>query len=225
MAYLYVVAEGVRDDLFYDLITERITGRPFERPQDFRIRPGSNWKTALAAGKLLLNRLKHWDGPQAVAVILAIDNDRAPGNPGTVLPHPLPLRGHDLRKTPRYPAVTAMIAEAFTEDRDDWPVDVAVAMPVEMLESWVLLLSNPARPALPLFAEATQASARAYYGHKPPNQLKDLVKLEAAAAGVTVDEYFWYAAEQDLDAGAAASPSFAMFLDQVRQWREHRREG
>ena len=195
-----------------------MTGRTFERPSDFRLRHGANWKTALAGGRLLLNRVKHWTEPQEVAVILAIDNDRAPGHPGS-LPHARPLVGQDLKKAPRHPAVMKMVTDALGTDRDAWPVKVAMAMPVEMIESWVLLLCDPHRPALPLFAEAGQASARAYYGAAPPPQLKDLCKAEAAALGVSLDVYFWRAAEQDIEAVTPTSPSFRMFVEELAQWR------
>ncbi|HEY5892195.1 MAG TPA: hypothetical protein VIT91_03095 [Chthoniobacterales bacterium] len=218
MGYLYILSEGERDELFYELIAERVTGRVFEHPSDFRLRRGANWKTALAGGRMLLNRFKHWKGRQGVAVILAVDNDRAPGHPGS-LPHPRPLVGRDLKKSPRYPEVVKMIAEAFGSDRVTWPVDVALAMPVEMIESWVLLLCDPQRPTLPLFAEKIQWSARAYYGAEPPPQLKDACKAEAAALGKTLDDYFWHAAEQDIEAVTVASPSFKMFVDEIRQWR------
>ena len=92
-------------------------------------------------------------------------------------------------------------------------------MPVEMIESWVLLLCNRQRPTLPLFAEAIQASARAYYGAEPPAQLKDLCKAEAAALGKPLDEYFWHAVEQDLEAAIAVSPSLKMFVEEIRLWR------
>jgi hypothetical protein len=217
MVYLYILSEGERDELFHELIAERVTGCTFERPSDLRLRHGANWKTAMAGGRLLLNRVKHWKESQDVAVILAVDNDRAPGHPGS-LPYPRPLVGHDLKKQPRYPAVVKMIADALGTDRETWPVDVAVAMPVEMIESWVLLLSNPQRPALPFFAEAIQPSARAYYGATPPPQLKDLCKAEAAAIGKHLDEYFWHSAEQDWEAAAGVSRSFGMFLEDLKQW-------
>jgi len=217
MGYLYILSEGERDELFYELIAERVTGRVFERPSDLRLRHGANWKTALAGGRLLLNRVKHWKEPQDVAVILAVDNDRSPGHPGS-LPHPRPLVGHDLKKPPRYPAVVKMVADALGTDRGTWPVDVAVAVPVEMIESWVLLLCNPHRPALPLFAEAIQQSARAYHGAAPPPQLKDLCKTEAVALAKRLDEYFWHAAEQDIEAAIAVSPSFRMFVEELGQW-------
>lgn len=219
MGYLYILSEGERDELLYELIVEKVTGRTFERPSDFRLRHGANWKTALAGGRLLLNLVKKWAGQQGVAVVLAVDNDRSPDHPGAV-PHSRPLVGHDLKKPARYPAVMKMVADALGSDRSQWPVDVAVAMPVEMIESWVLLLCNPQRPALPIFAEASQPSARAYHGGQPPLQLKDLCKQEAAVLGKVLDEFFWHAAEQDLEAACAASASLQMFVDEIRQWRQ-----
>ena len=112
-----------------------------------------------------------------------------------------------------------MVTDALGPDRGTWPVDVAVAMPVEMIESWVLLLCDPQRPTLPLFAEAIQSSALAYCGATPPPQLKDLCKAEAAAIQKPLDEYFWHAAEQDIEATIAVSPSFRMFVEELRQWR------
>ena len=219
MPCLYILSEGERDELFYDLIAERVTGRTFERSSEFRLRHGANWKTALKLGRILLERIKHWTDPQDIFVILAVDNDRAPGHPGS-LPHPRPLVGHDLKKPPRYPAVTKMVTDALGTDRGTWPVDVAVAMPVEMIESWVLLLCDPNRPTLPLFAEAIQPSARACYGATPPPQLKDLCKAEAAALPKPLDEYFWHAAEKDIEASIAVSPSFRMFVEELQQWHQ-----
>ena len=112
-----------------------------------------------------------------------------------------------------------MVTDALGTDRGMWPVDVAVAMPVEMIESWILLLCDPSRPTLPLFAEAIQPSARAYHGVKPPRQLKDLCKAEAAALGKSLGDYFWHATEKDIEATIAVSPSFRMFVEELRQWR------
>lgn len=170
MGFLYILSEGERDGLFYELMAERVTGLAFERPTDLRLRHGANWKSALAGSRLLLNRVKHWTEPQNVAVILAIDNDRTRGHPGAV-PGAQPVIGHDLRKQPRYPAVIKMIADALGSDRAKWPVDVAVAVPMEMIESWILLLCDPHRPALPVFADARQAIARECHGTSPPPQL------------------------------------------------------
>ena len=220
MAVLYILSEGARDELFYDILAERITGNAYESSEDLRLRHGANWKTALAGGRLLLNRVKHWTEPQEIAVILAIDNDRSSGHPGSAS-HLRPLVGMDLKKPPRYPTVVQMIEDALGSDRSQWPVDVALAMPVEMIESWVLLFCEPQRPALPIFAEASQPGTRAYYGQTPPPQLKDLCKSEAAGCAKSLEEFFWHAAEQDIEAAAAASSSLLMFVDQLRSWRKY----
>ena len=34
----------------------------------------------------------------------------------------------------------------------------------------------------------------------------------------SLDEYFWHAAEQDIEAAVAVSPSFRMFVEELRQW-------
>ncbi|MDB6174109.1 MAG: hypothetical protein JWL59_3420 [Chthoniobacteraceae bacterium] len=217
MAYLYILSEGDKDELFYQILAERITGQTFDQPSNFRLRNGSNWKTAQAQGRLLLNCVKHWSAQQDIAVILAIDNDRAPGHPGSS-PHPRALKGADLRKMPRYLLLLEMVTNALGTNRTEWPVKVAVAIPVEMIESWVLQLCNPTRATLPLFAESNQRSARDYYQGAPPPQLKDLCKFEADALEKPLDEYFWHAAEQDLDAAAAMSPSLKMFVDELKQW-------
>ncbi len=57
-----------------------------------------------------------------------------------------------------------MLEIALGPNRNSWPVDVALAMPVEMIESWLLVLLNPDCPELPLFSEARQALPRLYYG-------------------------------------------------------------
>jgi hypothetical protein len=219
MAFLYVLSEGEGDDLFIDLICERVTGQKFERTEEFRLRPGSNFKTALADARLLLNRFRKWSGPQDVAVVIAIDNDRAPGHPGAV-ELARPRMGSDCKKSPRFPDLQKQIEGTLGPDREKWPVDVAVAMPVEMIESWILILHNANRRALPVFKRANQPLARLYYGGSPSPQLRDLCEAEAAEHGLTFQEFFWKAvADGDINAAETASPSLKMFLDEVREWR------
>ncbi|MGC1481288.1 MAG: hypothetical protein WA771_12330 [Chthoniobacterales bacterium] len=218
MPSLYILCEGDRDDLFFDLLCERVTGTKFDRPLDLRLRHGANWKTAMSTAELLLNRVRHWTDPQENAVVIAVDNDRAPGHPAST-PHPGPLVGVDLKKQSRYAGIQKMLHSALGPDRSAWPVDIAPAVPVEMIESWLLVLHNPNRAALPIFSSASQSLPRAYYGSTPPPQLKDLRNHDAAAKNLSLDEYFWSATESDLEAAAAASPSLKMFIDEIRSWR------
>lgn len=216
--FLYILCEGELDEMFYEHIAERVTGKTFESPADLRVRHGSNWKTAMAAARMLLARVKHWHGAQPVGVIIAVDNDRTPQHPGGNQPS-RPLPPHDQNKKARHPALTTMAQDALGSDRSTWPVKVALAVPVEMIESWVLTLLDPScATALPLFSEAASASARFYYGGNPPPQLKDLVQQEAKRSNSEEMDLFWQASECDLAAGAAASPSFRMFLDDLKNW-------
>ena len=218
--YLFILSEGTRDEMFYELVAERVTGSSFQSTTDFRLREGANRKTAMASARLLMSEVKRWKEQQDVAVIIAVDNDRSPDHPGATTNSSRPLPRHDLKKPPRYPALVKIVEDALGSDHSLWPVDVALAVPVEMIENWALLLMNPTRPQLPLFAEASQPIAREYYGSTPPPQLKDLRDAEAKAQGLSLDEFFRQAAKQDLDAAASVSPSFALFLTDLRGWRK-----
>jgi hypothetical protein len=215
--YLYILCEGELDEMFYERIAERVTGETFQSDEEFRVRQGSNWKTAIATAQLLLNRFKGWKTPQEVAVIIAVDNDRAPGHPGgRAYPRPLPKA--DQKKESRYPKLAALVKESLGEDPQQWPVKVALAVPVEMIESWVLTLLDPDREELPVFSEASGELARQYYEGKPPPQLKDLRDEEAAKRGLSRDELFWAAAGSDLGTGASVSPSLQLFLNDLKSW-------
>ena len=218
--HLYILAEGELDELLYERVCERVTRQEFERSTEFSLRLGSNWKTAMAGARLLMSRFKYWAQPQDVGVIIAVDNDRSPGHPGGK-PAPRTLPKQDLRKPPRYSELVKIVEDALGKERISWPIDVALAVPVEMIESWLLTLLDPScAESLPLFAEASQATARAYYQGNPPPQLKDLRKADQRQRGISEMEHFWLAAEQDLEAAAKASPSFAMFVKELQAWRK-----
>ena len=216
--YLCILCEGETDEMFYERLTERVTAWNFEKPMDFRLRRGANFKTALAKARLLLNRLRHWKDQQDVCVVIAVDNDRAPGNPGARdLARVLPP--FDRKKEARYPALVKMVEERLGVDRAGWPVQVALAMPVEMIESWLLVLIDPERGELPLFSRADDQIARVYHGKNPPLQLKDLRDAEAKKRGVRVEELFFEVADiGDLERLAAREGSFAMFKAELEKW-------
>lgn len=217
--YLYTLCEGELDEIFYERIAEHITGFSFHSDQEFRLRHGANWKTALANAKLLLNRVRHWTDKQDVAVIIAVDNDRAPDHPEGRT-YPLPLPKFDRQKEPRHRKLVFMLEESMGKDRSKWPVDVALAVPVEMIESWVLLLLNPEYDTLPPYSEASSPLAERYYGSRPPPQLKDLRDEAAKSRGLNLDELFWQAAGEDLEAAAKVSPSLRLFLDDLKAWSQ-----
>lgn len=215
--YLYILCEGELDEMFYERLAERVTGQSFEADQEFRLRHGSNWKTAIASARLLIQRVRRWTSRQDIAVIIAVDNDRAPGHPAATAPaRPLPKA--DQKKEERYAKLVSMLDEALGKERTNWPVEVALAVPVEMFESWVLTLLDPKRAELPLFSEASSRLAREYHGAKPPPQLKDLCKDAAAASGMSLMELFWRAAESDLSEAASSSDSLRLFLEDLQSW-------
>lgn len=203
--------------MFYERLCERLTGLSFFRPDEFRTRSGANWKTAIVAARLLMERFVRFTAPQEIAVLIAIDNDRAPGHPGC-RNYPQPLPAHDRKKEPRFPKLQAMVNENLGADPAQRCVQAVIAMPVEMIESWLLLLLDPSRADndLPPFAEADSAIAREYYGKQPPPQLKDLREAERSIRNVDLETLFFDAADAgDLDGLTTASESFAVFRKEV----------
>ncbi len=216
--HLYILCEGELDEMFYERLAERVTGQTFLQDEEFRLRHGANWKTAMASARLLISRFKHWQEKQDIAVIIAVDNDRAPDHPGG-RQYPRPLPRVDQSKAPRHMKLQNMLNEDLGAVASTWPVDVALAVPVEMIESWVLLLLDPQREELPPFSQSSQRLAHIYYDRTPPPQLKDLRDEEAKQRGVDHLQLFWNAAEQPLEAAMTASPSLRMFVEQLKNWR------
>ncbi|HEX2749048.1 MAG TPA: hypothetical protein VHM91_13665 [Verrucomicrobiales bacterium] len=224
--FLHILAEGERDELFYERICEKLTGLTFQRNtsgnEEYRYVPGANWKTVFRLARLALSKYSHLETSQEIAILIAMDNDRAPGHPGG-REYPRPLPGHDRKKEPRYPQLQSMVAEKLGTDPAERKVQAVIAMPVEMIESWLLLLLDPARreESLPPFSETNSAIAREYYGKEPPPQLKDESEASRKRLKLDPDSHFFAAADTgDLEALTAASPSFAVFRKEVEVLRE-----
>ena len=213
---LHLLAESDRDAFFYERLCERLSDLSFAT---FEIRPrlGSNWASVLVQARLLLERFRPISPPQQIVVLIAVDNDRAAGHPGGRI-YPRPLPGADRRKEPRYQKLEQMVNENLGPDPGSRNVQAILAVPVEMVESWILLSLNPSLQDddLPLFSEADSAMAREYFGRDVPPQLKDLRKAEEAARKLGQTDLFWLAADKaDLDQLKTRSPSFALFRKQV----------
>ena len=110
-------------------------------------------------------------------------------------------------------------------EQPEWPIQGAVAVPVEMLESWLLLISDGEKhqdeASLPPFAKKDRPLARNFYSHKNlPDQLKDLCDLEKRERGIGAAlEFVAYCAGRlEPDDLAARAPSFALFKRQVDSW-------
>lgn len=221
MSYLYILSESDNDDVFYHRCVERLTGRTFERVP-YRLRKGGGIAEVRSKSRLLFQQIVHTGFVDETFFVVALDNDRSPVHPDHAVLSKLSER--DQRKECRFCAILAT-AETILGPRERWPIGGAIAVPVQMLESWLLLICDPARyereSDLPLFAEMTQPEAVRYYRPKqPPKQLKDLRDREKDARGiVTNPEFCAYCADR-LDAMRLSdqSPSFALFKAQVDAW-------
>lgn len=103
--------------------------------------------------------------------------------------------------------------------RGDRPV------PVQMLESWLLLIAAPDAYAhetsLPLFSDQGSTSAKQYYSSQtPPPQLKDLKRQERTRLGLGSEQAFCRCCLGQLQPEdlAGRSPSFQRFLDEIAGW-------
>jgi hypothetical protein len=102
--------------------------------------------------------------------VIGIDNDRA-------VEHPThERRAHSREEGCRHCGLTDAI---YTGMPNGWPIPGAVAVPVQMIEAWLLLMHDveryPQEATLPVCARRDQETARRLYGADPPPQLKDLV--------------------------------------------------
>ena len=213
---LYLLGESSVDETFYEGVAERITGYSFRR-REIRVRPNAGYPAVCAATRLFLQSLVRLAAEGEIFFILAVDNDR--------VPHPWDAedRGIVREGESRYERFERELADGLGKDRAAWPVKGALAIPVEMLESWILLATGEKEEAdLPRFSRARSVIAREFYAPSPPPpQLKDLVKEKRYAAGYWHNEEFFLdcAHRLDPDKLAAKSPSFAYFYAQVKDWK------
>jgi hypothetical protein len=220
MRTLTVFSESPHDDFVYESLAERITGQYFQLcdvPLGYRKHSGVD--KVLGLLRMLLKTLPKTGEESDRALIIAVDNDRCPGHPGAT-PHPRPLPPVERNRGSRWELIQTALRERWGEHRAAWPMDVAVAVPVEMLESWLLLLLDPQRGPLPLYPNASDMQARIYHQpQKPGPQLKDLAQQEALQRNMSKQELMMAATDGDLDAVEKISPSFRMFTDDLRAWR------
>lgn len=217
MKLLHILSESDSDAFLYERIAERVTGSTFTRC-DIRLRKGDGVSKVTASIKLLLSMFPRQTPRPECALLFAIDNDRCPDHPGASA-YSRELTSAERRRASRWRFIHDAMIDRWGENRGTWPVDVAVAVPVEMIESWILLLLNPERGPLPIHSLSSHRSAIAYSDPMPPEpQLKELTKAEATNRILTKQELMMAAVECDLDAVARVSPSFRMFVDDLRNW-------
>lgn len=219
MPFIYIVAESEGDALFYITCAERICGTRFD--DMIRVsRRGTGFAQARRMLRYMLAdvRNSHGGGP-GIFWIAALDNDRAPQHPDNARPLGV-LSNADQRKTNRH---AELLAEASSHSVTSTG---AIAVPVEMIESWVLqALSPDALLKLPAFSEQDAALAISYYqtnhGSAPPPQLKDLAHAAMKEHGCEDWYEFLIEVADKLDAAKLAeqSRSFALFREDLLRWQ------
>ncbi|MGD1861828.1 MAG: hypothetical protein ACFB0E_17885 [Leptolyngbyaceae cyanobacterium] len=191
-----------------------------------RIRKGGGIGAVRQALTPFLNAIKYSGSVESTYFLISVDNDRRPL-------HPEHLQRDDFKQLSkkeqtdpcRRCEIEGKIQAKLGKDQSTWPISGAIAIPVEMLESWLLLICDPAKygteAKLPVFSDKNKASATKYYGSKKkvPDQLKDLVDSERQTLGQSKQEFYRHCASiLDPDALAQVSLSFAQFLSQVISW-------
>lgn len=227
MSILYVVSESDNDAVFYALCAEKLTGRTFSL-WPMKNRKGDGVEAVKVQLKYAVKMVRSAaQGGEQVSFIASMDNDRAP--------HPenagqLPVAtgtGLDrarltLKERNRAERLTWMIAaveSVLGPNRSAWLLPVALAVPVEMLESWIVRSrrAEPPQPT-PHFSKADSDRARQYYRpSEPPPQWKDLMAIEKGDEDMR-EFLARVVKELDADALAAQSLNFRMFKDWLDAW-------
>ncbi len=226
MRLLYVVSESDADAEFYALCVAKICGWT-PRLISVRNRRGRGILPAKDGLRDALKAARQAAGSGAVAFLVAIDNDRAPHpeNVGTLDRQRL-LPGERGRES-RSEWLRRELATVLGANSATWPLPVALAVPVEMLESWLVMIfrTEPLQPAR-FFSRADSPGAREYYHPiPPPPQWKDLCEAEQARLAerrpeLAGREAFYLHAVERLDAVAlsAKSESFREFVEWLAKW-------
>ena len=209
-AQLYLLTEDDWDDQVLLFLLEMMTGRRLDVVRT-RLRRGGGIGEVRKKLSLLFAAIRRLGTQDGLLFTVAVDNDRA-------VPHAAHGANRDLKC--RHCGVDDEIHRLLPDGRN---IPGAIAVPVEMLEAWILLLHDPAAYAresdLPRCAWAYQPIAIRTYGATPPPQLKDLLQSECARIGKTRTELALAAVLRlDADDLAVRSPSFALFRQQVATW-------
>lgn len=223
--FIYILSESNIDDVFYSLCVEKIKEQAYMLVPR-RLRRGGGISQVRKYLQILLKDIRYSGEVEITFFVIALDNDRSPAHPThQQIPNINKLPENERRKTCRFCELEKTAYDILGADRETWPIKGAIAVPVQMLESWLLLICNRREheneASLPMFAWKSMPLARMYHSPKQPgNQLKDLAGLEKKKLGINSSEDFClYCIEQlSPDDLALVSPSFSLFLGQVNNW-------
>ena len=126
------------------------------------------------------------------------------------------------KRASRMEWMLATVEAVLGQNRNAWPLPVALAVPVEMIEAWIVRARREAEPQpTPHFSKADSDRARLYYAPAaPPPQWKELAAEEEKQCGHSDGLAFYeqVVRELDADALAARSLSFQMFKEWLDAW-------
>jgi hypothetical protein len=202
--------------LFFEACAERISGKSFLQTEPRRLRKNGGIGAVRKAIPSFLNDLRRVESLDAYFVI-ALDNDRSPDHEHE---HSrlTGLAKSDHRKACRICEIRREIEKAWGANSAAWPAKGAIAVPLQMLESWILhSIDQRTDDELPIFAKKTQATAKTYHHGNPPDQLKDLCDAYRGDKG-KAEFVLDIASTMDLNVVASKSPSFNAFKVQVANW-------
>jgi|GEM_PF-967650 len=226
MALLYLVTESERDALFYLKCAVHLGLRDVSWSTALRNRKGDG---SAAVEKQLEYALKgamaSAGGEEEVCFVAAIDNDRTPHPENEHTLQRGKLSGNELTRPSRLDWVEAAAIRLLGQDRSTWRLLVALAVPVEMIESWTVkaLDGELAGGPMPHFSRQNQSKARNYYRPvEAPPQWKDLERMAREAVQLSDDESFY----EHVVTVIAAEPtrlrdksqSFTHFHEQLTAW-------
>lgn len=221
MSLLYVVSESRNDAFFYALCAARIAGCEFT-PVPMENRKGDGVEAVKVQLKYALRQARAAArGAEPVCFLAAIDNDRSPHPENDPLDRAR-LVSQEQKRASRMEWMLATVEAVLGQNRNVWPLQVALAVPVEMIEAWIVRARRAAEPQpTPHFSNADSDRARRYYAPSaPPPQWKDLAAEDEKQCGNT-DRLAFYeqvVRELDADALAARSLSFRMFREWLDAW-------
>lgn len=220
--YLYILSEDDTDDLFYTGCVEQITGKVVT-PLFRKLRKGGGVGEVRSKTRILLQQIKYTGNMEDSYFVIAMDNDRSPAHPDhTRLPG---LSKKEQKYGCRFCEIERIIMDILGKDKETWPIKGAIAVPVQMLESWLLLICNnelyKKEELLPIFSLKDSPLAQDYYSPKSvPDQLKDLRDKEKDRQKLTTNEELCLHCCTHLVPNKLqdCSPSFSLFKQQVETW-------
>lgn len=225
MNYLHLLSESDNDDLFYLNCLNKLTGKSFELLSAKRLRKSGGISELRKKLGIFFRDIKHTGTADNIFFLVVYDNDRSPVHPdhGIRSDHSqLPKK--DQQKNCRYCEIQSTAQNIFGTNKQQWPIKGAIAIPVEMLESWQLLICKgegfESEKDLPIFSRKTKSGAQYYHSSKkPPDQLKDLVKQERIRLEMSPQQFCVYCAQQlNVNDLKARSRSFTQLSEQVADW-------